>query len=123
MTARITVEGLQRLDAALAYIEAYPDEHEQRTWAWSTPCGTTYCLAGHVVVQAGAEIRWRPFDDDSFRDAEFCTYQGDQRVIAGLAGELLGVDYEDADDLFAAVNTLADLRLIRDELAATLEAS
>lgn len=123
MTALITVDGLARLDAALAYIEQHPEEHRQQTWAWRTPCGTAYCLAGHVAVQAGATFRWNAFvgaDGTQLADAVEVTYEGRLIDVDELAMTLLGVEDEAASDLFEGGNTLADLRDQRDALAASL---
>jgi hypothetical protein len=45
MSQRLTAEGLTRLDAALAYIDAHPQEWDQSRWV----CETGGCVAGHLV--------------------------------------------------------------------------
>lgn len=112
--------GLERLDSALAAIEAEPRRWRQRQWFTRTSCGTTCCLAGMVAVQAG----WEPTDWDLnfYGDGSGdVTYQvgqaGVERHVRSVAQELLGITDREADFLFFGDNDLAELKLIRDNLA------
>lgn len=111
---------LERLDAALAAIEAEPERWQQRHWFARTSCGTACCLAGMVVSQAG----WTPTDweldyyGDGRTDISWTVEKGeDEGPVGVVARELLGVGYFDAERLFCALNSLEDLKRIRDELA------
>lgn len=124
MTALITREGLARLDAALAYIDAHPDEWRQSTWGMRTECGTSCCIAGWIVVQAGAEL---VFGDDAHgygvEEAIDCLPDGEdyEESIAVFARRLLGIDSEVGRELFGGSNTRADLQDHRNRLAASLD--
>jgi hypothetical protein len=101
------------LRKTLEHIENHPQEWNQGTWH----CGTIACFAGHAVIIDGGQFAddWRaPFvaerpDDpgDAFR--EFGCGAG-QIHIADRARHVLGLTQAEADDLFAAANTLDDLR-------------
>lgn len=123
MSALITAEGLVRLDAALAWIDEHPEQHLQDNWITDTGCGTAYCLAGAIVHLAGAE----PVFTDSLgfgtRVTGTVKVGDERRRVSRYALELLGVDEDDdyiADELFDGSATLADLREVRDRLAASL---
>jgi len=117
--------NLAVLDAALAHIEANPEQHEQRWWfSRAQGCGTAMCLAGTIAWQAGwkpiSPEDWSTTTDDYGNPVKICALvakDGVDRHVGTLARELLGLDGDDADNLFGAYNTLADLRRIRDELA------
>jgi hypothetical protein len=130
MSALITAEGLVRLDAALAWIEEHPEQHRQDNWITDTGCGTAYCLAGAIVYLAGAEPvfaaddgRWT-HPTGTARITSVVKVGDERRKVYRYALELLGVDDDDdylADELFDGGATLADLREIRDSLAASLD--
>jgi hypothetical protein len=126
MSALITAEGLVRLDAALAWIEAHPEQHDQGNWIADTGCGTAYCLAGAIVHLAGAEPVFDPLDvlrPGGWRATSVIKVGAERRKVSRYALELLGVDDEAdyiADELFDGDATLADLHEVRDRLAASL---
>lgn len=104
---------IQKLDKALQRIAEHPEEWRQGSWGRrAAGCGTAGCLAYHVGVVDGAEIRW---SDE---------YDG-QSAIAGVAGvhpstyaqRALGLTDEQADNLFHGGNDMAVLRAMRDALA------
>lgn len=116
---------IARLDAALAHIEAHPKEWDQRFWIRRTECGTACCLAGTVALLAG----WTPSGWngglDYLTDTEITSRVRrvkdgieQERRVEDVAAELLGVDGDGRDSLFHFGNNLADLKRIRDELAA-----
>lgn len=88
MTAIISEQGIDLLRKALARIEAEPQTFDMLNWVAASdesPCGTTACLAGHVLLASGQwEIAtqefgaWRPY----FRRAGIHGY-----AIAHGAGE------------------------------------
>lgn len=126
MSELITAEGLARLDAALAYIEAHPEEHDQDSWIRRAPdCGTTACIAGTLAQLAGGVPVWDPdYDDDEHADTVRLP-DGVERVISRFATELLGVEIEGeiADDLFYGADNLAELRDVRNRIAKALAGS
>lgn len=125
ITELITTEGLARLDAALADIEAHPEKHDQDAWIsrWGPDCGTTACIAGRLALLAGGVPVW------NYDAAGVTTLvrlpDGTVRVISVFAAELLGVEGEGeiANSLFYDANTLTELRDVRNWLAETLAAS
>jgi hypothetical protein len=73
MTNTLTPEGLAVLDAALAYIDAHPDEWDQSTWM----CGTSACVAGRIVLQ----------NVPNFDPAEEVDYCGTALDLLGLKSD------------------------------------
>jgi hypothetical protein len=125
VTALITAEGLVRLDAALAWIEANPERHQQQSWARRREgCGTAFCLAGVVAHLAGAQPVFDPTLADLLDEvtARIDTADGHRRLIEDYAAELLGIGRDEADWLFRAYNDRWNLHEIRDELAESLAA-
>lgn len=102
--------NVELLRKALEHITAHPEEWDQAAWAYKTDCGTSCCLAGHVVTLAGKQI---DFDPDSNMPAHRVV--GEAGSIDQVAANLLDIeplfeaqfDYE--DHLFHEHNTLADL--------------
>jgi hypothetical protein len=117
---------IERLDRALAHIEAHPEQHDQGVWL-RTPdgdgavsCGTTACVAGWVVAQAHPDAVFVP--DELDRAARTRMHSavriGDQvEPIPSRAQRLLGINSSQADALFRAGNDLDDLKRMRDMLA------
>lgn len=119
------LRGLALLDAAIAQIEQHPE-----TWRQSAlRCETGMCVAGHGADLAGG--RWAtgrsddfagyllPEEDDPPGDVwDYPFLDGPLVAAWNRAKRLMGLTDDQADDLFAIGNTLADIRLIRDELAA-----
>ena len=121
MSALITAEGLVRLDAALAWIDEHPEQHDQDMWIKREPgCGTTACPAGTMAQLAGGVPVW---DADAGAACEVRLPDGVVRMVDVFACELLGVPYEGevASDLFFGANDAQDLHVIRDRLAESLE--
>lgn len=109
-----------KLDAAMDYLRAHPEQHDQRYWGRQTPCGTTMCLAGTVAHLAGHEFYWENYGNDikkaglCFRPAEdelSYTVIGGSSVafIASLAQRELGITEAQANELFYKAETLEDL--------------
>lgn len=121
VSALITAEGLVRLDAALAWIDEHPEQHDQDSWIHREPgCGTTACVAGTLAQLGGGIPVWR--GDESETTAEVRLPDGTVRAVCEFAAELLGVPVEGdvADDLFYGANDRADLGEVRDRLADSL---
>lgn len=101
-----------RLRKVLEYLTEHPEEHDQGIWIASpyyTGCGTTACVAGHVVLADG----WAP--DYRIAYPEYCVKDGKTRRIAHVAEALLGLRPEQAAQLFWATNELADLWRMAEE--------
>jgi hypothetical protein len=124
----VNEEQAARLRAALEYVTERPREWVQDFYAVRTPCGTMACLAGRIVIQAGYErFHWRSlkrFDEDArahlpvpqaekaytvVLDRPGDEYRFQSSKIANVAADLVGLDWVDADSLFAASNTLRHL--------------
>lgn len=94
----------------LEYIEAHPDEWDQRTWH----CGTTYCFAGLIV--RGDDNIIEPNSVGSFDVIDRST-GGKLGVIQKYAADRLGLTIWQADVLFNEYNSLDDLKRIVDVLS------
>jgi hypothetical protein len=112
--------NLAELDAAIKEIEAHPEGWNQRNWLTRTPCGTAACLAGTVALRNG----WKPvnwFRAGTFAGGEITgdvEMDGVIRSVEDVAASILGIDYDDMDELFATENTIEDIKRYRDALAA-----
>jgi hypothetical protein len=60
-------------------------------------CNTTMCLAGHAVVAAGKALAWVQDTDSGEWQASTTT---DGRSVEHFAAEYLGLDDDQANDLF-----------------------
>lgn len=104
--------NVELLDRTLAHIEAHPEEWDQGAWR----CETGLCFAGTAAVLSGA--KWlHPL---GHQQDHWVRGRGSQQSepAAWRAQRLLGLDEDQADELFAAHNTLDDLRRIVADLKA-----
>lgn len=91
------------LRQTMDYIEAHPEEWDQRVWS----CGTTACFAGWAVKLSGIDI-----------DAAVCDMGGGVTASVGIvAQELLGITDKAADALFSGCNRMGDLLFYVDALS------
>lgn len=112
------------LRAALDYVTDHPHRWRQSTWLHRTWCGTTGCLAGNVVLNAGYRPYWDRYDrarsvtsfvevDPTGPDRRYALH--DVRTgawfadVGDVARRLLGLTGPEAACLFAPFNTLDDL--------------
>lgn len=97
----VNVELLQKtLDA----IKANPQHWEQSVWH----CGTSHCFAGFAeLIDRGLPIDTH---EDILRDEPefFCPYDSDWNT-SSHATELLGLEDDDATELFWSCNSLSRL--------------
>jgi hypothetical protein len=101
------------LRKGLEHITAHPEEWDQQSWAVQTPCGTQFCLAGHVASMIGHEMRW-DVSDCGCGDlsccpaAASCVVSEDdaEATIGDVAGDALGLTYRQRDALFWGGNNL-----------------
>ncbi len=93
----INAELIRRV---VKHIENNPKTWDQEHWGYSSSCGTTFCMAGHTVVMSGHTLKWA--DDGDGRSAY---YVENGEYISDKAQELLGLNDEQAEDLFSAYST------------------
>lgn len=117
--------NLEKLDAALTWIEENPERHDQSVWyaeSENYTCGTAMCLAGALVHLEGFEFVI--ITGDYGRGAAHCRKEptGGAILIDHAAKGILGAVTEDEieaiDHLFAGVNSLDTLKQMRDAIAA-----
>jgi len=111
----LAVIDFERLDAAITYASEHPAEFDMYTWFKQTRCGTTACLAGTALLQAGYEPRFTASgraEDVDLLDADGDPYSitaawrdGVAYPVSETAAELLGLTVDQADEIF----NLADL--------------
>lgn len=107
---------IAKLDAVLKYIEDKPEEWTQGSWGHRSACGTAGCIAFHVGRHDGAEMDWEDWTEGN---EEYFALN----LVAGqepwdYARKSLGLTDGQAEVLFAGGNTMADMRAMRDVLAA-----
>jgi len=118
-----TPEQIRLAQQTLATIEANPKEWSQVNWR----CETGMCFAGHAAMLAGRE--WaepeNSFSDvvvDNKSNPHAWSHNDDEDVyvvhVREAAREALGLDDIEAFRLFAADNTLDDLRAYVGQIAA-----
>lgn len=111
----INVELMQE---TLDYIAAHPEEHDQGDWAQRTGCKTTRCMAGTVVHLApGYKLLWHREQDGKYDYTSTAVdNSGRTHSVPDLAEELLGVNHQQANDLFYNSGTLNDLYARAEEI-------
>lgn len=90
------------LAKAMAHIDAHPEEWEPRVWL----CGTKACLAGRIVLMAGAVPG---YGYESGYSVHNVTYKDEVRHVSDVAEQIAGLTHAEAQYLF-------DLERTRDEL-------
>lgn len=98
-------------EAAIAHIEAHPEEYAQETYRRNTGCGTVLCFAGHVANIAG--IEWRGSADSRESDVVLDA-EGNGIPVATAVSKMLGVEY------YVAYNRFFDTSLSLDEIKAAV---
>lgn len=96
-----TTVNVPLLRKVLDHITAHPEEHDQQSWGIKTSCGTAYCVAGHALAMSGVDFRWE-YQLGAVR--AIYTAEGEDVFEAGR--QILGLDFEGADDLFESSNSL-----------------
>lgn len=108
--------NVQLLQKTLDHIRSHPEEWEQRFWR----CGAGMCFAGHAAILGGAT--WLTELDvtaDDF-DTVVMPDKTTKHPVQFAAQQLLDVTFPQADKLFSADNTFAQLEhlveaIVRDE--------
>jgi hypothetical protein len=99
-----------RLRKALEFCKDNPNEHNQKYWGISTSCGTTMCLGGTVVYQAGYKLQWERVNPRlSAATMAVHPETGEIVDIEDEAAALLGIDDDDVGMLFHHAQTVRDL--------------
>lgn len=134
--------NLDKLDLAIAHIEANPHEWNQEHWFSKDDggCGTAACLAGTIALLDGwlpADwATWEEWDEDlgdyyvRGQETGFATKDGERLPVQIIAARAIGLgepwttSYSsfDVHPMFAFGNDLDDIREHRDALAASGEA-
>lgn len=123
--------NIDKLDAAIAYIEAHPEEHRQGYWfsRKDSGCATAACLAGTIAILDGwTPAQWET-SDDGFQDTATAERAGYLQDVVAVAMDVLCAERSDWADggthdecwterLFAATNSLDDIKAIRDQIVA-----
>jgi hypothetical protein len=110
--------NIKELDAIIAHIEQHPETWNQDSWVSRRDCGTAYCVAGWAVARKYGEVQIKEklYINDSFRvGTEVHTFERAGR-------DILELTFVQATWLFAPGNTLEDIKLMRDALAADPDA-
>lgn len=111
--------NLDKLDAAIEWAEAHPEQHDQGDPFAKAECGTTSCLAGILCLLDG----WQPSWDDEEDDYTYYAQKdGERRNAMQLARELLASTRRQADSLFLTSWSLDEIKALRDEFATLGEA-
>jgi hypothetical protein len=99
----------------LAYIEAHPEEWHQSSWlVRGLECGTGGCYAGLAALMRGWAPEY-PHVSDTYTDYVRNARNG-TTFVQDAARLELRLTYAQARRMFAAGNTLADLRQVVAEL-------
>jgi hypothetical protein len=90
----------------------------QATWRRESECGTSYCIGGYAAQVSGAV--WSAFPAflvaEPEDDPEWVTPDG-YIEVDNRARRLLGLTFNEADDLFNAGNTIVDVRKAAERIA------
>jgi hypothetical protein len=123
------IKDPELLRMAVKAIEAEPERWDQEFWAKGAPaedadlipvrmrshrlnmrpidverCGTTMCLAGHIVNQAGIPmLTTLTAEDDNQAIAHCLDQDGFARSISNVAGDLLGLSPQERTFLFGSM--------------------
>ena len=97
--------NIQLLRKVLEHVTDHPEEWNQGVWAVRNDCGTAACIAGHTVLMTGHQVEWVSMSGAT--EKAIAVSQGP--TINRVAAHELGLTGYQADVLFNASNTLADL--------------
>lgn len=131
----------QLLEDAMQAIERDPRHWAQWTWGILIPenvdwkkvswnnyehpldCGSACCIAGQVCIQAGGQLtssaKWEKellAKGEAVNVDAVLWPQGGKEGISNAAERLLNLDSEQAKELFHALNTMEQLRVLVDAL-------
>lgn len=102
------------LDKAITWSIEHPGEHSQRHYFRRTACGTTACIAGRVVIQAGYQPDFSVGGDIDI----FATRHGVGTGTAhGIAMRLLDLTDDQASQMFIGAQNIVEVIDVRNEWA------
>jgi len=108
--------NIAELDRVMTFIKDNPEKHNQSVW--SNDCGTAACLAGWACLLNGATVdKSRFYGGFSYVGGPIIDSGGRKNIIKNAAIDILELDGWDADVLFEASNTVADLELMVKDLS------
>jgi hypothetical protein len=97
--------NMSELEATLGYIEAHPEEWDQKNWF----CETAACFAGITVIRHG----WQPvnwYHLPSGKVTSEIHRDGEEGYASVVASQILDLTHNQACALFVCDNTLDDLK-------------
>lgn len=98
---------IPRIRRVMKQIEAEPETLRMASYGLQSGCRTTFCLAGHTVLDEGLTMSWLPLGDGT-QLAEALT---DGRDIHEVAAQLLGFNEREADEIFLSVHVKTPTQL------------
>lgn len=100
--------NIDRLRSELEFVAQNRHLWDQEEWIHRSECGTYACLAGWTVLhEPGIQIP---------ADQQGCWIQERRTSVGTLAMDILGLNEEDAAELFHATNTIEDLWRIASDI-------
>lgn len=97
--------NVERLRKELEFVTSHQDEWDQGIYAERTACGTTACLAGNTVLHDGLRLNWIEHLSGCYIADALETGE----LIHSAAARILGLDDDQAEDLFEGGMTLRRL--------------
>jgi hypothetical protein len=101
----------------LHQIDEHPETYEQSVYASDSPCGTSYCVAGHAAVMSGAKPYWQRLDPLSTEPYFRADETEDGEMIRVVAQQALGLTDDEACQLFDSENCREDVELVAYRIA------
>lgn len=103
--------NIEKLKALHERLVTTPEGWDQEFWAQQKDCGTSYCMAGWACVLDGQKIDWGlgNSDADSVDGYAESSYLTTGERVDEKGREILGLNYEQADDLFYCTNNASAL--------------
>jgi len=99
---------IARIRRVMKQIEAEPETLYMGTYAQQLPgCRTTFCLAGHTVVDEGLQLHW----NNGYDGVAYASDLVDGREVHAVAAELLGFDIYEAAKVFYSTGVMTPAQL------------
>lgn len=99
----ITPETQAMAQRVLDYIHEHPEQHDQKQFfGASYDCGTTMCIAGTALF-----LEYGIQSDSAFYQRDFGL------TFTDVAGPLLGLDENEADDLFYKMDNEIAVQMLK----------
>lgn len=112
------LRGNDLIEAILNIIKNHPEKHYQGNWGRKTDCGTTACIAGWAGILTdtahfetlGKTVAGEPMITLTIKP------EYPAETFVSLGEELLGIDWEDASELFYLLNEEAAIYALEEYL-------